>query len=625
MIYCLILLMIFLESKIISFSIIKKQVDIGEVINKRKTLFLLALVTEILFLGFYFPYNTFRNYTFDLVFSHFKNFDILYFLKWFVVLFCSLKISQIIFLIVFIILGVKNNYFSYAEYNITKKGFFKGLAFYTFCTFLIFITIWLQNRFPTNNIDVCYNTIKNSNKGVDKTIILEFLANVLYSLVFATIISFCFARFLKVKILFMNKISIKIHKVISFMFLIFAITFFWFSLRVHEYIVLEVKNRNYYNKQVDSKFYKQHYKANADQVIFPKEKRNLILIIMESMESSYQDIENNGLCDINLIPNLSSLVKENINFSENSNVGGGYDATGTGWTVAALTAKLSGLPFNMPITANTNGLTQFLPNALTMTDYLSMAGYQQLFICGSDKKFASRDALLETHGKVEVHDINYYKEQGRLAQDYGVFWGFEDKKLYNFAKEDITELAKKNKPFSAMMLTVDTHMPIGYICESCELKHSAEEEELQMYDVINCADRMVFDFVEWCSKQEWYSNTNIVIVGDHLFMDADDTNFFTIKNEDFKRRWIDIFINVPESLKTNLNQKNRLFNSYDMFPTILASLNCEIVDDRLGFGTNLFSEKKTLAEEYGIAKLNEETMVPCKQYVKLMGTINIEK
>lgn len=43
-----------------------------------------------------------------------------------------------------------------------------------------------------------------------------------------------------------------------------------------------------------------------------------------------------------------------------------------------------------------------------------------------------------------------------------------------------------------------------------------------------------------------------------------------------------------------------------MFPTILASLGCEIEGDRLGLGTNLFSEKNTLAEEYGYENLFEE-------------------
>lgn len=43
-----------------------------------------------------------------------------------------------------------------------------------------------------------------------------------------------------------------------------------------------------------------------------------------------------------------------------------------------------------------------------------------------------------------------------------------------------------------------------------------------------------------------------------------------------------------------------------MFPTILASMGVEIEDDRLGIGTNLFSETPTVYEEYGFEYVNNE-------------------
>jgi phosphoglycerol transferase len=39
---------------------------------------------------------------------------------------------------------------------------------------------------------------------------------------------------------------------------------------------------------------------------------------------------------------------------------------------------------------------------------------------------------------------------------------------------------------------------------------------------------------------------------------------------------------------------NRLFSAVDMFPTTLAALGVEIPGDRLGIGTNLFSEQPTI-------------------------------
>ena len=43
-----------------------------------------------------------------------------------------------------------------------------------------------------------------------------------------------------------------------------------------------------------------------------------------------------------------------------------------------------------------------------------------------------------------------------------------------------------------------------------------------------------------------------------------------------------------------------------MYPTILASLGIDIDSDRLGLGTNLFSNEKTLIEQYGFNRVNSE-------------------
>ena len=48
--------------------------------------------------------------------------------------------------------------------------------------------------------------------------------------------------------------------------------------------------------------------------------------------------------------------------------------------------------------------------------------------------------------------------------------------------------------------------------------------------------------------------------------------------------------------------KNRVFTSLDIFPTTLAAMGFEIEGDRLGLGTNLFSSRPTLCEEYGEGK-----------------------
>lgn len=174
-----------------------------------------------------------------------------------------------------------------------------------------------------------------------------------------------------------------------------------------------------------SDFYaKEFRKMNFEDLEFPKEQRNVIVIFLESMESSFADKAAGGMMDSNLIPNLTKLANENISFSHSlKGIGGGHDLEGTGWTIAGLVSKFGGAPFNpIYMDANPSGLNFFLPNLVTLTDILRRQGYDQRFIFGSDKKFASRGAFFAEHGKVEVHDINWYKSQGLLPEDYQVFW-----------------------------------------------------------------------------------------------------------------------------------------------------------------------------------------------------------
>ena len=51
--------------------------------------------------------------------------------------------------------------------------------------------------------------------------------------------------------------------------------------------------------------------------------------------------------------------------------------------------------------------------------------------------------------------------------DYKVFWGYEDEKLFEFAKADLTELAKSDQPFHMAIQTMDTHNEDGYKCRLC--------------------------------------------------------------------------------------------------------------------------------------------------------------
>ena len=82
--------------------------------------------------------------------------------------------------------------------------------------------------------------------------------------------------------------------------------------------------------------------------------------------------------------------------------------------------------------------------------------------------FAGTDHYFEQHGNYAIRDYDYAIENGWIPEDYYEWWGFEDEKLFAFAKEELNRLYETGEPFNLTMATMDTHCVEGYTCELCE-------------------------------------------------------------------------------------------------------------------------------------------------------------
>ena len=338
---------------------------------------------------------------------------------------------------------------------------------------------------------------------------------------------------------------------------------------------------------------------------FPEEKRNLVYIYLESMETSFFSKELGGGSKTNLIPELYDMAVENTNFSHNGGVGGWPRITHATWTSAAMVAQTAGVPLTVDISSIDLGNFQgYLPKATTLNDILHEAGYAQALMVGSDASFGGRKEYFSLHGVDAVYDLYTAREEGVIPEDYMVWWGFEDARLFDYAKEKITALSTGEQPFAFTMLTVDTHHIDGYNCPDCGDQHNEQYE-----NVLSCSSRQVAAFVEWMQQQDFYENTTIVVCGDHPSMD----NQYFVRNidEDYERHVYNCFINSAVSPERT---KNRSFTPMDMFPSTLAAMGCTIEGERLGLGTNLFSAQDTLAERMGLEILNKEISKNSKYY-----------
>ena len=333
-------------------------------------------------------------------------------------------------------------------------------------------------------------------------------------------------------------------------------------------------------------------------ITFPEEKRNLIFIYMESMENTFAGAENGGGFDINMMPEIVKLQNDNISFSNTDKLGGAVETYGMTYTTAGIVATTFGLPLKVGSNAVLAKSDSLMPNAYNLFDVLNDAGYNQYVAMGSEADFGGLRQLFDSHGNTVIYDYTYMVETGYIPKNYKVFWGVEDTKLYEFSKDKITEASQKDEPFMFVIETVDTHSPDGWVCEKCR-----NDFNLQYCNVIACASRQLQEFVDWAGTQDWYDNTTIVVVGDHLSMKND---FFVSLDSNYERTTINLIMNPDSSVSYDESVlKNRDFCSMDIFPTILHSMGCKIEGDRLGLGTNLFSNKETLFEKLGFEYVND--------------------
>ncbi|MEG1629978.1 MAG: sulfatase-like hydrolase/transferase, partial [Erysipelotrichaceae bacterium] len=129
----------------------------------------------------------------------------------------------------------------------------------------------------------------------------------------------------------------------------------------------------------------------------------------------------------------------------------------------------------------------------------------------------------------------------------------------------------------------------------CGKVHASQYE-----NVISCSSKQVAEFISWIQQQDFYENTTIIITGDHLSM---NTSLFENLPQSYQRSTFNTIINSSKQLK---NDKLRSFSVVDLFPTTLSAMGVDIPGNKLGLGTNLFSNKKTIIERYGFNKVTNE-------------------
>lgn len=349
------------------------------------------------------------------------------------------------------------------------------------------------------------------------------------------------------------------------------------------------------NKSVESQIYEEYYvDPETAELTFPEKKKNLIYLYVESLEKSLESQDVGGGKKDNIIPNLTQIQKENVAPAD-ADGKQAHTLNGGTWTIAGMVSQTASVPLMFGINGmdyNRNG--KFLPGAYSLGQVLKDQGYHNEMITGCEGEFAGTDLYLKQHGDYEILDPAAAVEKGYIPEGYCKNWGFEDITMFEILKQEITQKYEAGILFNITAATMDSHGDDVYICDKCDPSYTDDHDK-----VFHCTDDQVSEFVRWFEQQPCYEDTTLVISGDHLSM----TNHYYDDCKDYQRTVFNVFVNP--SVDKNVSY-TKTYCTLDMYPSTLAALGVKIKGERLGLGTNLFSDQPTLCEVIGRDEFNSK-------------------
>jgi phosphoglycerol transferase MdoB-like AlkP superfamily enzyme len=271
-----------------------------------------------------------------------------------------------------------------------------------------------------------------------------------------------------------------------------AINIFWnvgFSLTVREslknpYIEMDVA-------KASKIITKLHTNEKSTCSVIKNTQPNIILIIIESYTAKAISVVGGAE---GITPCFNKLSKEGVLFSNIFASGSRSDK--------GIVAILSGFPAQ-PIASIINfpNKTQSLP---FISKDLAKCGYQSAFYYGGDINFASMRSYLENGGFDKIID-----ESGFAKETPRTNWGVPDHLVF---QKLLNDLHSEKKPFFNVLFTLSSHPPYDVMMETVIPGNDIDHKFMNS---LFYADKCLGAFIDSAKKQDWWSNTLIVVTADH--------------------------------------------------------------------------------------------------------------
>ena len=344
---------------------------------------------------------------------------------------------------------------------------------------------------------------------------------------------------------------------------------FVFGLLLISYPICKWHLINFFRAQLTtSLIYEQEHVAPDIQT----NGRNLIMIILESYEKSFQ---NKDVMGQNLSPFLTQIQNENTSFKHFRQL------KQSSWTITSLMSSFCGVPLKLANTfVNLETYRKFVPDLPCWPEQLAAQGYEAILMKAAAIQFTGTDNFARQHGFHKA--VGSRELMDKYSDGENSSWGLNDTTFYKAVKDELKRLSSQNKPFLLATVQADTHQPGGHLSKDCPVIYN------DYRDAVLCSDRKAIEMIKWIQAQPFYKNTTIVVMGDHLVTSTDIDSvlarlpereiFFTIINPQIEKK-----------------PQEHLFTNLDIGPTILDAMGFEF-NGRFGLGRSLYRSEKTLIE-----------------------------
>lgn len=339
----------------------------------------------------------------------------------------------------------------------------------------------------------------------------------------------------------------------------------------------------------ESAYFDTRYRTvNADDVTFPRGKRNMVLVLFESLEASLSDP---SVYPEPILPRWPSIRAEGVHFA------GHRQCEGTEWSIAGLVAYLFGIPLltaEGPFEHNHFGeqAERFLPGASSLPAVLEAHGYDVVVFMACDGAFAGNEKLFTTHlQRPQVFDVNRLRATDpALVDDRLHAWGVYDDYLFERVRQYLDD-RDPARPFLLIVKTVGTHA-IGRT-----VSPGGAQRWGDFRDSFLDTDRLTADFIAWGRSRPFARDTVFAVMGDHLVINRDGPGLEGIPP--MAEGSVDNVFIHPDlpAPPPGSGGGPRVFASWDMAPTLLEALGADFPDGRFGLGVSLFRDTPTLFEQ----------------------------